>query len=246
LNSVNTQDTPTVLITGAARRIGAAIATHLHQAGFCIIIHCHQSLQEAHQLADELNIKRANSAHVYSADLCVFNDIQALIAYAIKCTGRLDGLVNNASVFEKDVRDWDRLFNTNVKAPFLLSHAAYPYLATTKGCIINITDTHATRPLRGYSVYCQTKSALQMQTQALASEFAPLVRVNAVAPGAILWPESANALNIKQQQHIIAQTPLKCHGNPVFIAQAVLALMSNPFITGQTLAVDGGRGLPCT
>lgn len=166
-----------------------------------------------------------------------------------KWTGRLDLLVNNASIFMRDdsvtdhAQNWELLFTTNVKAPYLLSLAAQPLLAQYEGSIINISDTHAERALKEYSVYCQTKAALEMQTKSLAREFAPKIRVNAVAPGAIAWPEQANSLTPEMQEKIIAKTPLKQHGNPEYIAQAVLFFAENPFITGQILKVDGGRSI---
>ena len=249
MNHANTQAARVALITGAARRIGAAIATSLHQAGFRVVIHCRTSTVEANALTHDLNQQRQNSAMVLTADLTIKNEAIKLIKDTIHWGGQLDALVNNASIFAKtsidnvDDEQWDLLFTTNVKAPFWLSQTAYPFLAKTKGAIINITDIHAERPLMDYSIYCQSKAALSMQTKTLAREFAPKVRVNAIAPGAIAWPEDENALSKELQQKIIAKTPLKQHGNPAFIAKAVLALIDNPFITGQTLAVDGGRGL---
>ncbi len=231
------------LVTGAARRIGAEIAEHLHCEGFRVAIHCHRSQAEAVALARRLNALRADSAKVFVADLCKPDTPKQLVQDTLAWAGRLDLLVNNASLFSRQESDWGPMFTTHVRAPFQLSHAAYPSLAITAGSIINITDIHAEKPLKGYAMYCQSKAALNLQTKALALEFAPLVRVNAVAPGAILWPEKDNALNEEQQQQIIAKTPLKRHGNPVFIAKAVLALAENPFITGQILSVDGGRGL---
>lgn len=248
LNQANKQ-APVALVTGGARRIGAAIARHLHQAGFRVLIHYHHSHDEARALAHDLNQTHANSVHTLCADLMVKQSATQLITHTINWAGRLDLLVNNASLFKKtpadalDEADWDALFTTNVKAPFWLSHAAYPQLKLQRGSIINITDIHADKPLKDYAVYCQSKAALSMQTQALAIEFAPLVRVNAIAPGAIAWPEQDNALSKTLQQKIIAKTPLKQHGNPLFIAKAVLSLAENPFITGQTLKVDGGRSL---
>jgi len=244
LNHDNKQVTRVALVTGAARRIGASIATHLHQAGFNVVIHCHQSQSEAEQLAAKMNSTRKNSALVLVADLMIMSKAVELIANTMGWANRLDLLVNNASVFTKaslDETEWDRLFTTNVKAPFWLSHSAYPHLAAHQGSIINITDIHAKKTLKDYSSYCQSKAALAMQTTTLAREFAPKVRVNAVAPGATIWPELANQLSEAIQQKIIARTPLKQHGDPLFIAQAVLALVENPFITGQTLSVDGGQ-----
>jgi len=233
----------TALITGGARRIGAAIATHLHQAGFRVVIHCHHSCHVAQALMDTLNQCRANSAVVLSADLSVGQSLAQLISDAVHWAGQLDVLVNNASIFSRQDADWDRLFAVNVKAPYELSLAAYPHLVKTQGSIINITDTHARIPLKGYAVYSQTKAALAMQTKALALELAPHVRVNAVAPGAIIWPEGENGLTAEQQQSILSKTLLRRHGHPLFIAKAVLAFIENPFMTGQTTTVDGGRYL---
>ncbi len=243
MKPANKQDAPVALVTGAARRIGAAIVQHLQTAGFRVVIHCHHSQAEAHALAEELNQLRSNSAKVLIADLCNPASALQLIMETMTWAGRIDLLVNNASLFTRNEADWDAMFALNVKAPFLLSHAAFPHLSLTHGSIINITDIHTDKPLKGYTIYCQSKAALSMQTNALAREFAPTVRVNAVAPGAIMWPEGNNQLSEEQQQNSIDETPLKRHGSPVFIAQAVLALAGNAFITGQTLRVDGGRSL---
>lgn len=237
---------PVALITGAAHRIGASISEHLHQAGFNVVIHCHRSRDAADNLCHILNQKRSNSAHVFSADLAQKQDNQTLIPQTIEWAGRLDLLVNNASVFSPtDVQSSEdtlqALFSINVQAPFWLSRAAFPHLAAQQGAIINITDIHAETPLKGYAEYCQTKAALMMQTKALAVEFAPKVRVNAIAPGAIVWPLHDNALTQQQQEKIIAKTLLKKHGKAEHIAQTVLFLAENKFITGQTLRVDGGR-----
>ncbi len=248
LNQANKQ-APVALVTGAARRIGAAIARHLQQKGFRVVIHYHHSFDEACAVAHDLNQRQANSALTLAADLTLKAATTQLISNTINWAGQLDLLVNNASIFKKtradtlDEADWDTLFTTNVKAPFWLSHAAYPHLKLQGGSIVNITDIHAEHPLKDYAVYCQTKAALTMQTKALAREFAPHVRINAIAPGAIAWPEQDNALSDATRQQIIAKTPLRQHGNPLFIAQAVLGMAENPFITGQTLNVDGGRSL---
>ncbi len=249
MNQANKQDAKVALVTGGARRIGAAIVTLLHQAGYKVVIHCRNTLKEAHELAAELNHKRKDSAFVLQRELTENYAAQEIMTTISDWSGRLDLLVNNASIFVRTEHDsfseshWQALFDIHVKVPFLLSQAAYPFLKKNKGSIINITDIHAEKPLKGYSVYCQSKAALKMQTESLAREFAPEVRVNAVAPGAIMWPEHANSLTIEEQQKLIAKTPLKQHGKPEFIAQAVLSLAQNPFVTGQTLKVDGGRSL---
>ncbi|MBA2652309.1 MAG: pteridine reductase [Tatlockia sp.] len=249
MNQANKQAIKVALVTGAARRIGAAIIKHLHQAGYQVIIHCHHSVAEAEQLAKGLNHQREGSALVLKADLCRPKVGEELIDAALAWAGRLDLLINNASVFLKtnfakfNETNWDNLFATNVKAPYLLSLAARPHLARQQGAIINIADTHGDRPLKDYSEYCQTKAALIMQTKALAREFAPDIRVNAVSPGAIVWPEHQNLVSKEEQAEIIAKTPLKRKGEPGFIAQAVVALAENPFITGQVLKVDGGRSI---
>ncbi len=237
------------LVTGGARRIGAAIVQQLHQSGYCVVIHCHTSQLEAYALAQQLNEQHHGSAHVIVQELQQFGATTRLIAEVERHFGRLDVLVNNASVFVRtpegicSEEQWDNLFATNVKVPYLLSMAAYPLLAKQQGCIINITDIHAQRPLKDYAVYCQSKAALNLQTKALARELAPSVRVNAIAPGAIIWPEAGNALAQEQQEAIINKTPLKKHGAPFYIAQAVEALIANSFITGQILHVDGGRSI---
>lgn len=249
MNHDNKQANRVALVTGAARRIGACIAAHLHQAGFRVVVHCHQSQTAAQKLVAEMNNQRKDSSLMLVADLSIKQEAVDLITNSIAWANRLDLLVNNASVFTKtrmdvlDDSEWENLFTTNVRAPFWLSHSAYPHLAVHNGSIINITDIHAQKPLKDYSIYCQSKAALVMQTLSLAREFAPSVRVNAVAPGATMWPEQSNALSEDVRQKIIERTPLKRHGDPVFIAQAVLALAENPFITGQTLSVDGGQGV---
>lgn len=249
MNRDKTQDVRVALVTGAARRIGSAIAEGLHQAGFYVVIHCHDSTHEAEMLSNKLNQIRSNSACVLVADLSLKNQACMLIRQAMDWQGRLDVLVNNASCFIKtpvgnvDEVVCDKLWITNVKAPLWLSEASYASLAKHQGSIINITDIHAEKPLSEYAVYSQTKAALKMQTEALAREYAPNIRVNAVAPGAIAWPEGENALSSEVRAHIISKTLLKKHGEAKWIAEAVLSLVSNKFITGQTLRVDGGRSL---
>lgn len=249
LNRSNTQAPKVALVTAGARRIGAAIVQQLHDAGYALVIHCRHALADADNLAQSLNTKRPHSAIVLQQELNAPNAPQELILKAYQWQQRLDLLVNNASVFirtdcqNSDMNNWDELFQSNVKAPFLLSIAARPYLAVHQGAILNITDIHGEKPLKGYSIYCQTKAALEMQTKSLACEFAPEVRVNAIAPGSIAWPEQDNALSQELQQKIIAKTLLKKHGDPRYIAEAVLFFAEQPFLTGQTLKVDGGRGV---
>lgn len=248
MNRPDTQ-APVALITGAARRIGAAIAEYLQQNGYQIIVHCYQSKKDAQSLVDKMNHSRPASARLLVADLTDKAAVFSLVQETISWAGKLHLLVNNASIFKPSdlnpMNDlyWDELFVTNVRAPYWLSLAAYPYLVKTNGVIVNITDIHADKPLTGYAEYCQTKAALTMQTKALAREFAPHVRVNAVAPGAIAWPEDENELDKATQEKIIKNTPLHTHGHPDYIAKAVFALAENPFITGQTLRVDGGRSV---
>jgi pteridine reductase len=247
LNSENKQALKTALVTGGARRIGAAIVRQLHEANFQVILHCHHSYKEGEVLVQELNHKRRNSAFLVVQNLHESNAANTLIKMTLNCAHRLDLLVNNASMFTpsnlRNEENWDKLFAINVKLPFLLSLAARASLKASQGAIINITDIHAVKPLKGYSVYCQTKAALLMQTKSLAREFAPEIRVNAIAPGSIMWPEHENALSEQTKKKIIANTPLKQHGVPGNIAQAVLSLTENPFITGQMLSVDGGRSI---
>ncbi|MGQ3892486.1 pteridine reductase [Legionella sp. CNM-4043-24] len=249
MNQDKKQANRVVLVTGAARRVGAAIAEACHQAGFRVAIHCHLSTTDAHALAARLNNIRHDSACVFPADLADPAIAPVLVAHVLDWAGRLDLLVNNASLFFRSdcdraqPEDWRALFTVNVQTPFALSVAARAALAAQQGAIVNITDIHAERPLKGYSVYCQTKAALLMQTRSLAREFAPEVRVNAVAPGSVAWPEHGNVLSEELQQRIVASTPLKRHGTPEFIAEAVLAMAGNRFVTGQVLNVDGGRSV---
>jgi pteridine reductase len=237
-----------VLITGAARRIGAEIARTLHEVGMNIALHYNASEDEAIQLCEQLNSKRENSATAIRADLQEEESEKSLVQQVVKKWSRLDVLVNNASRFyrtplgEATVFAWDDLMNSNVKAPFFLSQAAAPFLAKVGGSIINITDIHAERPLRDYAIYCISKSGLLMMTRVLAKEFGPLIRVNAVAPGPILWPEGENSLSESEKQKIIEQTALERPGHPIDIAKAVLFFVRDAdYVTGQVLDVDGGR-----
>lgn len=245
-----TNSNPVALVTGAARRIGAEIVRKLHEVGYRVVVHCDSSYQEAHQLVAELNAICPKSAIVLQASLANESDARDLVMRSEAWQSRLDVLVNNASVFVRTPVQGgvarsliDDMWNINVNVPYWLSESALPFLVKQRGVIVNLTDIHAEKPLRGYSVYCQTKAALKMQTEALAKEYAPHVRVNAVAPGAIAWPEGENILADADKASIIAKTPLDCHGHPHWIAMAALALIQNSFVTGQTLRVDGGRSL---
>lgn len=220
----------------------------LHQAGYNVIIHCRLSHQTADALADELNKLRANSAKVIQGDLDDETIYNQLIGQAQQCWGRLDVLVNNASSFfptpigSITLNDWHNLINSNMKAPLFLSQAAAPYLRETQGCIINMVDIHAQRPMKDHPVYCAAKAGLSMITLSLAKELGPEVRVNGVAPGAILWPD--NDMPDPTKQLILERTALKRPGEPMDIAKTILFLVKDAnYITGQIIAVDGGRTL---
>ncbi len=238
----------TALITGGARRIGAAIARRLHEEGMNLVLHYRNSREEASALQQALEQERPGSVTLLRGDLLRKGTAERLIRESLKPWGRLDALINNASSFYPteigaiDEEDWLDLMGSNLKAPLFLSQAAAPFLAQQQGCIINLTDIHAQRPMKGHTVYCIAKAGLDMLTRSLARELGPDVRVNAVAPGAILWPEEKLPAKVKKQ--IIADTALKRHGEPQDIAQAIVYLLRDaPFMTGQTLTLDGGRSL---
>ncbi len=242
--------TKAILVTGAARRVGAAIVTTLHTAGANVIVHCNRSRDEADALVKRLNGTRPKSAVVVQGDLLAYNALKGLVEHAASEFGRLDGLVNNASTFYAtpvgtiDEDQWIDLIDSNLKAPLFLSQAAAPHLRKTRGAIVNIVDIHAERPLKNFAVYTTAKAGLVGLTRALALELAPEVRVNGVAPGAILWPETGHDFPSEEQRRITAQTPLQRTGSPEDIAGAVKMLMLDaPFVTGQIVAVDGGRSL---
>ncbi|MBI5448006.1 MAG: pteridine reductase [Gammaproteobacteria bacterium] len=240
---------PVVLITGAARRIGAVIATHLHEHDYRLIIHCHHSQEQARHLAESLNSKRPHSAHVIPQDLADIENLPAFIQRVVDVWGRLDALVNNASCFfptpfgSVTQPAWQTLLNINLQSPFFLAQTAWPWLRQTEGAVVNITDIHARHALRDYSAYSVSKAGLLMATTVLAKEMAPQVRVNAVSPGAILWPEGINELSEQGKQAISQKTALKRAGTPLDIAQAVLYFLQASYVTGQVLEVDGGRYL---
>jgi len=240
-------DNKVVLITGAAHRIGATTARFLHEAGFNIILHYLSSRSPAQALQKELNEQRENSVVIVQADLLANNALTALVKEAYNAWQRLDVLVNNASTFYRtpigsaNDQHWDDLFGTNVKAPFFLAQAAAPFLRKTHGCIINMVDIHARRPLKEYSIYSMAKAALETMTKALARELGPEIRVNGVAPGAILWPDDLDDVT---KQRIVSKTFLKRKGEPEDIAKAIRFIIEDaPYMTGQIMSIDGGRSL---
>jgi pteridine reductase len=237
-----------VLITGAAKRLGAAIARAAHARGANVVIHYRNSHAAATELCNELNARCSNSALAVQGDLLDIKQHARLIDTAIKQFGRLDVLVNSASSFyptpmgQITESQFDDLIGSNLKAPLFLSQAAAPHLRKTHGLIINMIDIHATRPLPEHPVYCAAKAGLAMLTKSLARELGPEIRVNGIAPGPVLWPEQGLAAELKDE--IIQKTALKRSGSPDDIARTALFLIQDaPFITGQILAVDGGRSI---
>ncbi|MEP7063144.1 MAG: pteridine reductase [Betaproteobacteria bacterium] len=236
-----------VLITGGAKRVGAAICRRLHADGARLMLHYRNSAGEARLLQAELNHLRADSVALIQADLLDMTKLASLVEQCLGTFGRLDALINNASSFfqtpvgDISPTDWDDLIGTNVRAPLFLSQAAAPALRKTQGSIVNITDIHAERPLKNYVVYSVAKSALVGLTRSLARELAPEVRVNAVAPGPVIWPEESEFDELARQR-IISHTPLRREGQPEDVAKAVHFLLADaPYVTGETINVDGGR-----
>lgn len=239
---------PVVLVTGAARRVGAVIAHGLHAAGFDLALHYRRSRAELDTLIGELEAVRPESTLALQAELADVEQLPGLVEAAIARFGRLDALVNNASAFYPTpvgsitAQQWDALFAANARAPLLLAQAAAPHLKASRGSIVNITDIHAERPLPDHVVYGMSKAALRMATMALAQALGPEVRVNAVAPGVILWPEAGK--DESEQVRVLARIPLARKGTPEDIAAAVLWLIRDAdYVTGQTIRVDGGRML---
>jgi pteridine reductase len=244
----STQPPKAVFVTGAAKRVGAEIARTLHAAGCNVVIHCNRSKVEADALAAALNRVRPKSAAVVTGDLLADNALKGLIDQAYSCFGRLDGLVNNASSFQAtpvgkiDLDDWLDIMGSNLKAPLFLSQAAAPYLRQTRGAIVNIVDIHTDHPLKDFVVYNAAKAGLAGLTRSFALELGPEVRVNGVSPGAIMWPENSADYPPAERERIIGQVPLKRVGSAQDIAGAVkFLLLDAPYVTGQILAVDGGR-----
>ena len=239
---------PVVLITGAARRVGAVIAHTLHAAGYDVALHYRHSAAEATALADTLERQRAGSTLLLQGELADTAALPALVESLLAHYGRLDALVNNASAFyptpvgEATPAQWNELFASNAQAPFFLSQAAVPALREAQGGIVNLLDIYAERPLANHPLYCMAKAALAAMTRSLALDLAPLVRVNGVAPGAVMWPSDGKPYD--DQQAMLARTPMQRAGTPEDVAGAVLWLLRDaPFVTGQVLRVDGGRTL---
>ncbi|MDM8545090.1 pteridine reductase [Candidatus Venteria ishoeyi] len=239
---------PVVFITGAAKRVGAVVARHLHSQGFNLVLHYRHSAQEARDLQSELHAVRPDSVLLLQADLLQSKLLPSLVQKIIQHWGRLDALINNASSFyptpvaKATEADWDDLLGSNLKAPFFLAQAAAPHLAKQQGCIINMVDIHGKQPLKKHPIYSIAKAGLIMMTRSLARELGADVRVNAIAPGAILWPE--NDMDELARQRIISNTALKRPGCPDDIARSIAFLLKDaPYITGQVIAVDGGRSL---
>jgi pteridine reductase len=236
-----------VLITGGAKRVGAATCRRLHAAGANLMLHYRESAGEARLLQAELNTARKDSVSLIQADLLDLGKLQSLVDQTLQSFGRLDALVNNASSFfqtpvgEITAAQWEDLIGTNLRAPMFLAQAAAPALKKAQGAIVNITDIHAERPLKNYVVYSVAKAGLVGLTRSLARELAPEVRVNAVAPGPILWPDD-DAFDELSRQRIISHTPLRREGTPEDIAKAVHFLLADAtYVTGDTINVDGGR-----
>ena len=247
-NNPHSEISKVALITGGSKRIGAQTTRLLHESGYNVIIHCRLSREAADTLAEELNRNRADSACVVQGDLNNETIYNHLIEQAYQCWNRLDVLINNASTFYPTpvgsitLDDWHTLVNSNMKAPLFLAQAAAPYLKQVEGNIINMADVHAMRPMKDHPVYCAAKAGLVMITKSLAKELGPEIRVNTVAPGAILWPD--NDMPEHTKTLILERTSLKKAGDPIDIAKTILFLVRDAhYITGQLIAVDGGRTL---
>ena len=239
-------DGKVALVTGGARRVGAAIARRLHAAGAKVLIHYRDSEADAAKLEAELNAVRARSAAKVKAELLAPIAPKALVSGALESFGRLDLLVNNASTFfpvevgAMESSHWEELIGSNLRAPLFLAQAAAPELGKREGLILNIADIHGLKPLGQHVVYCSAKAALIMLTRSLARDLGPMVRVNAIAPGPVLWPESG--VDAELRKRIVERTALKRAGTPEDVAKAALFFATDaPFVTGEVLAVDGGR-----
>lgn len=238
----------TILITGGAKRIGRQMAITLHAAGHNIIVHYRSSAGEANALVADLNAKRPSSAVAIQGELLDTRAIPRLVSEAVKVFNGLDVLINNASTFyptpieiiEEDF--WNDLVGSNLKAPAFMVKACVPHLRKNNGCIINIVDIHARRPMANHPIYCSAKAGLEMLTKSLARDLAPSIRVNAVSPGAILWPEDDSGM--AEQEDVLKQIPMKRMGKPKDVASLAQFLIDEAeYITGQVIAVDGGRSV---
>ncbi|WP_426701210.1 pteridine reductase [Rhodanobacter sp. Col0626] len=241
-------DRSVALITGAGRRVGAVIARTLHAAGYDLALHYRHSAADARALADELEQQRRGSTLLLQAELADLPTLPRMIEQLLAHYGRLDALVNNASAFfptplgTATPQQWDTLFASNAQAPFFLSQAAIPALREARGGIVNMIDIYAERPLAEHTLYCMAKAAHAAMTRSLALELGPDIRVNGVAPGAVMWPSDGKPYD--DQQAMLARTPLQRAGTPEDVAGAVLWLLRDaPFVTGQIIRVDGGRTL---
>ena len=238
------------LITGGARRVGAQIARTLHANGMHVVIHYRSSNEDALALQTELESQRPKSVTLVKGDLLDISQLPGIVESAAAVFKRLDVLVNNASSFyptplgQATEEQWDDLFGTNLKAPFFLAQAAAAHLKKTHGCIVNIADIHADRPIKRYPIYCMAKAGVVMLTKSLARDLAPEIRVNAIAPGTIMWPEGEAQVSEVQKQEMLARIPLQRSGGPEDIASTVLFLVrAATYINGQVIAVDGGRSV---
>jgi pteridine reductase len=238
-----------VLVTGGAKRVGAAIVRRLHREGASVMLHYRGSEREANALRTELNAARANSVALVQADLLDLAGLSEIVRNAVNRFDRIDALVNNASAFfptpvgEMTPATWESLIGANLRAPLFLSQAAAPHLKKTNGAIVNITDIHAERPLKNYVIYSIAKAGLAGLTRSLARELGPEVRVNGVAPGPIAWPEDGSFDEVARQR-VISNTILRRTGDPDDVARAVYYLIAEaPYVTGQIIAVDGGRSI---
>jgi len=247
---VDTNKDKVILITGGAKRVGATMCRELHKQGARLMIHYNNSMSEARALQAELNLLRPNSVAIIQGDLLNLNVLPTLVSETVHQFGKLDVLINNASTYyptdlgQINEENWQDLIGSNLKAPVFLAQAAAIELRKNSGCIINITDMHIERPKKGYIVYSVAKAGLVTLTKSLAHELSPEVRVNAVAPGPVQWPESNPQFDEVYRQRVINQTLLKRVGEAEDVAKAVKFLIYDaPFITGHILAVDGGRSL---
>jgi len=242
----NTLRKKVALISGGAKRIGACLARTLHTAGMDVVIHYHSSLEPARTLQKELNTARENSCILIQCELTEYNKLKPMIDESVRQMGRLDVLINNASTFfptpvgDTNEQHWDSLLDTNLKAPFFLTQAAVPHLRKHRGCVINLIDIYAERPLADHAPYCASKAGLASLTRSFAQDLAPEIRVNGIAPGAILWPE--NQHDEVAQKRLMSRIPLRRTGHPQDIADTALFLIRDAaYTSGQILTVDGGR-----